>query len=107
LLRIENVTVTDSPDYGRRADFVLMIAMVIVAVVACIAVFPGHRAVLATTLGARLERQPTPASVKRAEKRAQAQFAATLARAKRLEARNDRAGCMRALEAAKGMYNLN
>jgi hypothetical protein len=39
LLRIENVTVTDSPDYGRRADFVLMIAMVIVAVVACIAVF--------------------------------------------------------------------
>ncbi len=33
-------------------------------------------------------------------------FNATLARAKRLDARGNRAGCTRALAAAKGMYNL-
>jgi hypothetical protein len=58
------------------------------------------------SIGAQIDRQPTPASIKRAEKRAQAIFAATLARAKRLDARGDRAGCMRALSAAKDMYNL-
>jgi hypothetical protein len=47
-----------------------------------------------------------PGSVKRAEERAQATFAATLARAKRLDARGDRAGCTRALAAAKRMYNF-
>jgi hypothetical protein len=58
------------------------------------------------SIGAQLDRQPTPASVKRAQKRAQAQFAATMARAKRLDAQGNRAGCTRALAAAKDMYNL-
>jgi hypothetical protein len=44
--------------------------------------------------------------MKRAEERSQATFAATLARAKRLDAKGNRAGCMRALAAAKRMYNL-
>jgi len=58
------------------------------------------------SIGAQIDRQPTPSSVKRAEKRAQAKFAATLARAKRLDAHGNRAGCTRALAAAKNMYNL-
>jgi hypothetical protein len=58
------------------------------------------------SIGAQIDRQPTPGSVKRAEERAQATFDAALARAKRLDARGDRAGCMRALAAAKSMYNL-
>ncbi len=58
------------------------------------------------SIGAQIDRQPTPASIERAQKRAQAQFAATLARAKRLDAHGNRAGCTRALAAAKDMYNL-
>jgi hypothetical protein len=58
------------------------------------------------SIGAQLDRQPTPGSVKRAEERAQATFAAALARAKRLDAQGNRAGCTRALAAAKRMYNL-
>src|SRR5262249_36943907 len=58
------------------------------------------------SIGAQLDRQPTPASVKRAEQRAQAAFDATLARAKRRDARGDRLGSMRALAQAKRMYNL-
>jgi hypothetical protein len=58
------------------------------------------------SIGAQIDRQPTPGSVKRAEERAQATFDAALARAKRLDARGDRAGCMRALAAAKSMYNF-
>jgi hypothetical protein len=58
------------------------------------------------SIGAQLDRQPTPGSVKRAEERAQAAFAAAMARAKRLDARGNRAGCTRALTAAKRMYNL-
>jgi hypothetical protein len=57
-------------------------------------------------IGAQLDRQPTPGSVKHAEERAQATFAAAMARAKRLDARGDRAGCTRALTAAKRMYNF-
>ena len=60
----------------------------------------------AQSIGAQIDRQPTPSSVKRAEQRAQANFAATLARAKRLDARGNRAGCTRALAVAKDMYNL-
>ena len=67
---------------------------------------PGAGPFLRQSISAQLDRQPTPASVRRAQKRAHAQFAATLARAKRLDARDDRAGCMRALEAAEDMYNL-
>jgi hypothetical protein len=58
------------------------------------------------SIGAQLDRQPTPASIKRAEQQAQARFAATLARAKRLDAQGNRAGCTRALAAAKRMYNF-
>src|SRR5215510_9023464 len=58
------------------------------------------------SIGAQLDRQPTPGSVKRAQERAQATFAATLARAKRLDAQGNRAGCTRALAAAKRMYNF-
>jgi hypothetical protein len=57
------------------------------------------------SVGAQLS-QPTPASIKRAEAQAQAAFAATLARAKRLDAYGNRSGCARALAAAKRMYNL-
>src|SRR6516165_10732715 len=58
------------------------------------------------SIGAQIDRQPTPASVKRAQERAQSTFAATLARAKRLDAQGNRAGCTRALAAAKRMYNF-
>jgi hypothetical protein len=58
------------------------------------------------SIGAQLDRQPTPASVRRAEQQAQAAFAATLARAKRLDKQGNRVGCTRALAAAKRMYNL-
>jgi hypothetical protein len=58
------------------------------------------------SIGAQLDVQPTPASVRRAEQKAQAAFAATLARAKRLDAQGNRAGCTRALAAARRMYNL-
>ena len=58
------------------------------------------------TIGAQLGEQPTPASVRRAQQRAQAAFNATMARAKRLDAGGNNAGCMQALAAAKRMYNL-
>ena len=58
------------------------------------------------SIGAQLDRQPTPASVRRAEEQAKAAFAATLARAKRLDKQGNRVGCTRALAAAKRMYNL-
>jgi len=58
------------------------------------------------SIGAQLDREPTPESMKRAEERADTSFAATLARAKRLDARGDRAGCKRALAAAKRMYHF-
>src|SRR6266566_3782387 len=55
---------------------------------------------------AQLDRQPTAASMKREEERLKSDFAATMARAKRLDARGDRNGCNRALNAAKRMYVL-
>ena len=58
------------------------------------------------TIGAQLDRQPTPGSVARAEARAQATFEASLARARRLDERGNRAGCTRALAAARRMYDL-
>jgi hypothetical protein len=58
------------------------------------------------SVGAQIDRQPTPSSVKRAKEQAQAKFAAILARAKRLDARGDRAGCTQALDAAEAMYRL-
>jgi len=56
------------------------------------------------SIGAQLDHQPTPGSVARAEARAEGSFDAALARAKRLDARGNRAGCTKALSAAKRMY---
>jgi hypothetical protein len=67
---------------------------------------PGAGPMAPQSIGAQIDRQPTPGSLKRAEARAQAAFDAALARAKRLDARGDRAGCLRALATAKSMYNL-
>ena len=58
------------------------------------------------SVGAQLGHEPTPDSLKRAQERLQAKFSATMARAKRLDARGDRTGCSRALSAAKRMYIL-
>ena len=67
---------------------------------------PGAGPTAPQSVGAQLDRQPTPGSMQRAEQRAQASFDAALVRAKRLDARGDRARCLRALAAAKSMYNL-
>jgi len=58
------------------------------------------------SVGAQLSHQPTPESLQRAKERLQAKFSAAMARAKRLDAGGDRAGCTRALSVAKGMYIL-
>src|SRR5258707_14595760 len=58
------------------------------------------------SVGAQLEHQPTPASVKAAQARLQKTFAATMARAKRYDAQGNRPGCTRELTAAKRMYIL-
>jgi hypothetical protein len=58
------------------------------------------------SVAAQDDRQPTVASMKKAERDLKAKFAATMAQAKRLDARNDRAGCERALSVAKRMYIL-
>ena len=58
------------------------------------------------SIDAQLDHQPTPDSVARAEARAQATFDPALARAKRLDARGNRVGCIRALAAARRMYSL-
>jgi hypothetical protein len=67
---------------------------------------PGAGPTADQTVGAQLDRQPTPGSVKRAEESAQATFEAALARAKRLDARGNRAGCTRALADAERRFNL-
>jgi hypothetical protein len=67
---------------------------------------PGAGPMAPQSIGAQLDRQPTPASIRRAEQQAKATFAATLARAKRLDKQGNRTGCTRALTAAKRMYNL-
>jgi hypothetical protein len=58
------------------------------------------------SVGAQLNHQPTPESLKRAQDRLQAKYSAVMARAKRLDAKGDRAGCSRALSVAKRMYIL-
>jgi hypothetical protein len=68
---------------------------------------PGAGPTAPQSIGAQLDRQPTPGSVKQAEERAQATFEATLARAKQLDAQGNRSGCKRALAQAKRLYNLN
>jgi hypothetical protein len=58
------------------------------------------------SIAAQNDRQPTVASMKKAERDLNAKFAATMAQAKRHDAHNDRAGCERALSIAKRMYIL-
>jgi hypothetical protein len=58
------------------------------------------------SVGAQLGRQPTPYSLKQAKERLQSKFTATMARAKRFDAKGDLAGCTRALTKAKRMYIL-
>jgi hypothetical protein len=65
---------------------------------------PGAGLTAPQSIGAQLDRQPTPASVQRAQARLKSKFAASMARARRLDARGDRAGCMRALSAAERIY---
>jgi hypothetical protein len=68
---------------------------------------PNAGPVAPQSVGAQLDREPTPASIRRAQARARSAFRAQLARAKRLDARGDRAGCANALARAKDMYNLH
>jgi hypothetical protein len=68
---------------------------------------PGAGPAAPQSIGAQLDRQPTPGSIRRAGQRAQAAFEATLARSKRLDSRGDRAGCEKALLDAKRKYELN
>jgi hypothetical protein len=56
------------------------------------------------TIAAQLGHQPTPASIGRADKRAQAGFDAVLARAERLDVQNDGA-CTQALDQAKQIFD--
>jgi hypothetical protein len=58
------------------------------------------------TTAARLSHQPTIASVKRAEAKAETRFNALLARAQALDTAGDRAGCTRALTDAERNYEL-
>jgi hypothetical protein len=58
------------------------------------------------SIAAQDNHQPTVASMKKAEHDLKAKFDATIAQARRLDARNDRAGCERALSVAKQMYIL-
>jgi hypothetical protein len=67
---------------------------------------PNAGPVAPQSIGAQLDRQPTPNSVKHAEQRAQAAFEEALARSKRFDARGNRARCAKALADAKQMYNL-
>src|SRR5215475_6023248 len=67
---------------------------------------PGAGPMAPQSIGAQIDRQPTPGSVKRANERAQTSFNAAMARAKRLDAQGNGSGCTRALAAAKRMYNL-
>jgi hypothetical protein len=57
---------------------------------------PNVGPVAPQSIGTQLDRQPTPALIKRAQERAQAMFYAMLARAKRLDAQGNRTGRMRA-----------
>jgi hypothetical protein len=58
------------------------------------------------SIGAQLDRQPTPDSLKKTRERLRQKFSATMTRAKRLDAKGDLAGCTRALSEAKRMYIL-
>lgn len=70
------------------------------------AVNPNAGLTARQSVSAQLDRQPTVASMKREKERLKSEFSATMARAKRLNAKGDREGCRRALGAAKRMYIL-
>jgi hypothetical protein len=57
------------------------------------------------SVGAQLGHEPTPDSIERAEAQAQAKLAATLARAKALDAQGKSVECAEALGDAKLMFN--
>src|SRR5262245_48707305 len=59
------------------------------------------------SIGAQLRRQPTPASVERAEQTAQSNFTALLNRAEVLDSEGKHAACMQAVVTAKRMLELN
>jgi hypothetical protein len=59
------------------------------------------------SVGAQLGHEPTPASIRRSQARAWSTFRAAVARAKRLDARGDGAGCGAALSRAKDMYEFH
>jgi hypothetical protein len=61
---------------------------------------------LRQTVGAQLDRQPTPGSVKRAEARADARLKTALARARALDAKGDRAGCSKAVERIRMLIGM-
>ena len=56
------------------------------------------------SVGAQLSHQPTPGSVEKAEDRLQSKFSTNIARSKQLDDQGNRAGCAKALDAAKRMY---
>jgi hypothetical protein len=56
------------------------------------------------SIGAQLGHQPTPESLHKADERLKSRFSAAMARAKQYDAQDNRAGCTRALNAAKKIY---
>lgn len=58
------------------------------------------------SVGAQLHHQPTLGSVQRAERKANADGDAALARAKDADAAGDAAGCAKALKEARALYGL-
>src|SRR5262245_18859772 len=58
------------------------------------------------TIGAQLDRQPRPASMKRAEQRADARLKAALARARALDAAGIRAKCSKAVKRIKLLIGM-
>jgi hypothetical protein len=58
------------------------------------------------SVGAQLHHQPTPSSVHHAERQANADGDAALARARDADAAGDAAGCAKALGQARALYGL-
>jgi hypothetical protein len=67
---------------------------------------PNAGPIAPQSIGAQLDQEPTPASIRRAQARARAAFRAALAHAKQLDRRGD-PGCTAAFARAKDMYNLH
>jgi hypothetical protein len=60
----------------------------------------------AQSVAAQLHRQPTPAAVKSAERKAEDNFQMVLAQAREANSRGDAAACARALNRAKEFYGF-